>query len=46
LPIELGALIDGARVTNRISQDDKVKLMVGTLTRIYGWSPHCGQSQA
>ena len=29
----------GFRATNRISDSDKVKLMGGTLARIYGWSP-------
>ena len=32
-------LIDAFRVTERISHSDKAKLMGGTLTRIYGWSP-------
>jgi L-fuconolactonase len=31
--------VDAFRVTDRISESDKVKLMGGTLTRIYGWSP-------
>jgi len=31
--------VDAFRVTNRISDSDKVKLMGGTLARIYGWSP-------
>jgi L-fuconolactonase len=31
--------VDAFRVTDRISESDKVKLMGGTLARIYGWSP-------
>ena len=31
--------VDAFRATNRISDSDKVKLMGGTLARIYGWSP-------
>jgi L-fuconolactonase len=31
--------VDAFRLTERISESDKVKLMGGTLTRIYGWSP-------
>jgi L-fuconolactonase len=31
--------VDAFRVTERISQSDKTKLMGGNLTRIYGWSP-------
>jgi L-fuconolactonase len=31
--------IDAFRVTDRISQSDKAKLMGGTLSQIYGWSP-------
>jgi L-fuconolactonase len=31
--------VDAFRVTNRISDSDKAKLMGGTLTRIYGWAP-------
>jgi L-fuconolactonase len=31
--------VDAFRLTDRISESDKVKLMGGTLTRIYGWSP-------
>jgi L-fuconolactonase len=31
--------VDAFRVTNRISASDKAKLMGGTLTRVYGWSP-------
>jgi L-fuconolactonase len=31
--------VDAFRQTGRISQSDKAKLMGGTLTRIYGWSP-------
>jgi L-fuconolactonase len=31
--------VDAFRVTDRISESDKVKLMGGTLTRIYGWAP-------
>lgn len=31
--------VEAFRVTERISQSDKVKLMGGTLARIYGWSP-------
>jgi L-fuconolactonase len=31
--------VDAFRATNRISNSDKVKLMGGTLARIYGWSP-------
>ncbi|HXW50120.1 MAG TPA: amidohydrolase family protein [Xanthobacteraceae bacterium] len=31
--------VDAFRVTDRLSQSDKTKLMGGTLTQIYGWSP-------
>jgi predicted TIM-barrel fold metal-dependent hydrolase len=31
--------VDAFRVTERISQSDKTKLMGGNLARIYGWSP-------
>ena len=31
--------VDAFRVTDRFSTSDKAKLMGGTLTRIYGWSP-------
>jgi predicted TIM-barrel fold metal-dependent hydrolase len=31
--------VDAFRVTGRISAGDKAKLMGGTLTRVYGWSP-------
>src|SRR5262249_31650576 len=31
--------VDAFRVTDRISESDKAKLMGGTLARIYGWSP-------
>jgi L-fuconolactonase len=31
--------VDAFRVTDRISASDKAKLMGGTLTRVYGWSP-------
>jgi len=31
--------VDAFRLTNRISANDKAKLMGGTLTRIYGWAP-------
>jgi predicted TIM-barrel fold metal-dependent hydrolase len=31
--------VDAFRVTDRISDSDKAKLMGGTLTRIYGWAP-------
>ena len=31
--------VDAFRITDRISESDKVKLMGGTLARIYGWSP-------
>ena len=31
--------VDAFRATDRISPGDKAKLMSGTLTRIYGWSP-------
>jgi predicted TIM-barrel fold metal-dependent hydrolase len=31
--------VDAFRVTDRISQSDKAKLMGGTLARMYGWSP-------
>jgi len=31
--------VDAFRVTNRISESDKVKLMGDTATRIYGWAP-------
>jgi L-fuconolactonase len=31
--------VDAFRATGRISESDKTKLMGGTLTRIYGWSP-------
>jgi L-fuconolactonase len=31
--------VDAFRDTDRISAGDKVKLMGGTLTRLYGWSP-------
>jgi L-fuconolactonase len=31
--------VDAFRTTDRISESDKVKLMGGTLARIYGWSP-------
>jgi L-fuconolactonase len=31
--------VDAFRDTDRISESDKAKLMGGTLTRIYGWSP-------
>jgi L-fuconolactonase len=31
--------VDAFRVTDRVSQSDKAKLMGGTLARIYGWSP-------
>jgi predicted TIM-barrel fold metal-dependent hydrolase len=31
--------IDAFRQTDRISESDKAKLMGGTATRIYGWSP-------
>jgi predicted TIM-barrel fold metal-dependent hydrolase len=30
---------DAFRATDRVSQGEKAKLMGGTLTRIYGWSP-------
>jgi L-fuconolactonase len=31
--------VDAFRVTNRISDTDKAKLMGGNVTRIYGWAP-------
>ncbi len=31
--------VDAFRATDRISASDRAKLMGGTLTRIYGWSP-------
>jgi predicted TIM-barrel fold metal-dependent hydrolase len=31
--------VDAFRATDRISASDKKKLMGGTLTRVYGWSP-------
>jgi predicted TIM-barrel fold metal-dependent hydrolase len=31
--------VEAFRATNRISPDDKIKLMGGTLAKIYGWSP-------
>jgi hypothetical protein len=31
--------VDAFRVTDRVSQSDKAKLMGGTLARICGWSP-------
>jgi predicted TIM-barrel fold metal-dependent hydrolase len=31
--------VEAFRATDRISPSDKVKLMGGTLTRIYGWAP-------
>ncbi|HEX4209589.1 MAG TPA: amidohydrolase family protein [Candidatus Binataceae bacterium] len=31
--------IEAFRVTNRISESDKVKLMGGSAARVYGWSP-------
>jgi hypothetical protein len=31
--------VDAFRDTNRIADSDKAKLMGGTLTHIYGWSP-------
>jgi hypothetical protein len=31
--------IEAFRLTDRLSPSDKTKLMGGTLTRIYGWSP-------
>jgi len=31
--------VDAFRVTGRISASDKIKLMGGNVTRIYGWSP-------
>jgi L-fuconolactonase len=31
--------VDAFRSTDRISESDKAKLMGGTLTRTYGWSP-------
>jgi hypothetical protein len=31
--------VDAFRVTDRISDTDKVKLMGGNVARIYGWSP-------
>ena len=31
--------VDAFRVTDRISEGDKVTLMGGTLARIYGWTP-------
>jgi len=31
--------VDAFRVTARLSESDKAKLMGGTLARIYGWSP-------
>jgi len=31
--------VEAFRLTDRISQSDKAKLMGGTLSRIYGWSP-------
>jgi predicted TIM-barrel fold metal-dependent hydrolase len=31
--------VDAFRATDRISPRDKAKLMGGTLTRVYGWSP-------
>jgi len=31
--------VDAFRLTDRISESDKAKLMSGTLARIYGWSP-------
>jgi hypothetical protein len=37
--------VDAFRATDRISDSDKVKLMGGTLTRIYGWSPNKGSSR-
>jgi L-fuconolactonase len=38
--------VDAFRVTDRISPSDKAKLMGGTLTRIYGWSPRRNESRA
>jgi L-fuconolactonase len=34
--------IEAFRITDRISESDKVKLMGGTTSRIYGWSPGQG----
>jgi len=31
--------VDAFRATDRIAPGDKAKLMGGTLTRVYGWSP-------
>jgi L-fuconolactonase len=31
--------VEAFRMTDRISESDKAKLMGGTLTRIYGWAP-------
>jgi len=37
--------VEAFRITNRISADDKVKLMGGTATRIYGWAPSHASSK-
>ena len=34
--------VDAFRVTNRISDSDKAKLMGGTAARLYGWAPGQG----
>jgi predicted TIM-barrel fold metal-dependent hydrolase len=31
--------VDAFRASGRISESDRAKLMGGTLTRLYGWSP-------
>jgi len=31
--------VDAFRVPDRLSNSDRAKLMGGTLSRIYGWSP-------
>jgi len=36
--------VDAFRVTNRISDGDKAKLMGGTAARLYGWSPRPAMS--
>jgi predicted TIM-barrel fold metal-dependent hydrolase len=36
--------VDAFRVTDRLSDSDRAKLMGGTLARVYGWSPSGGRA--
>jgi L-fuconolactonase len=36
--------VDAFRVTDRLSDGDRAKLMGGTLARVYGWSPSGGRA--